>query len=515
MKIADQAEILDLEGDEGIFNSLVETYLEVRHDNEGGDYYPNSESIIGDRVDRFVEDVEIGMILQRTPELGLSLGSNILIHSLNLYRTDMIQTDVDILNQIDGKKNCSIIFTLGKGESAFSGGSHFVASRVFRDPETNEMVVLYRDSIQGEVSEEFKEYIRGQFGDNLRIVNVENQPGVMQQNDGTTCALRSLASQVRGGLFDRIENGIRDCGGLDNFIKVNSELSLVDLSIGIPEQAVAISSPERDVPPSIVKRYVEMRISELLENMTDDLVMEELEYLLHVQENNNYSYEEVASLIEEAPLGIESLMVTLIHDNPEFSELSIGEVGLTDDGRTVDVKEVNFSITDYDNPLEEGSILGQIDKGNSYSLVFKVGEDDNSFIPVRVFRDPITEEVVVLHIDPRGDGVDRELQAFLSREVGKNENMKFINGNGFGKSEKPRNNMVNGFEALAALADNGPLARMQTEIVQEEIEKIVGIEEVKRAVSAFEQTHTSPHPQHNGNILPMERGTGIRDIGRW
>ena len=133
--------------------------------------------------------------------------------------------DSEILNEIDptmpvlsrfahfddaGRENIArdrpynFIFTTGVGSNMNQRGTHYVAGQIFRDPITNELVVLHYDSLNGTMSDEFERYIRKEFGKNIQIVNISNNDKTLKQQQGTnTCGLYALTALRTGGILDQ------------------------------------------------------------------------------------------------------------------------------------------------------------------------------------------------------------------------------------------------------------------------------------------------------------------------
>jgi hypothetical protein len=236
-RIAMESGILDSERDESIFVSLVKAYAELYLVGESSDmedldpektrciqdFLNGEEVVLESIITNPLESIDLVSVMEQREDLQLTPYGNLSINGM------YSRIGEDVIKLINEGASYNVIFVLGEVKGN-PGNSHFVAARIFRDPKTKEIIVLHRDSIGGKIDREFEDCMINQLKGKIVIVNVEDQQGVMKQYDGTTCGLRVVASLAHGGLLDRLEDTIRNHGGLDNFV-VSRSRSSINLSI--------------------------------------------------------------------------------------------------------------------------------------------------------------------------------------------------------------------------------------------------------------------------------------------
>ncbi|MDR3079084.1 MAG: hypothetical protein LBU15_03520 [Rickettsiales bacterium] len=250
----DADNIVNLAKDEEIFRTVAKGYLDVRY-GAGGQKekagqkrkqelkdYVDRHGVDGTVVDSLVQLDEIVCLLDNNTEgLGLQPSTNFV--SADRFPDRNVNRDIiPLLNDqrrtqlASGIIGLNVIFTLGviSDERRRESSGHFVAVRVLQDPGTGEIFLLYRDSFGSKIGKDFKIFAEREFGGDVKIVVIENQEGVMQQYDGTTCGPRAVTVMAAGGLFDRVENRIRECGGLDDFMTQNLKKHMLYISVQQP-----------------------------------------------------------------------------------------------------------------------------------------------------------------------------------------------------------------------------------------------------------------------------------------
>ena len=136
-------------------------------------------------------------------------GGREIIVGFNHNREAFINTVYDaqqpnnVLN--NGTAPVNFIYTLGtENNQNADAGAHYVAAQIVRDKSTNELVVLHYDSLSGTVSDEFEQYIKNEFRENIQIVNISNNDKTLKQQQGTnTCGLYALTALRTGGILDQ------------------------------------------------------------------------------------------------------------------------------------------------------------------------------------------------------------------------------------------------------------------------------------------------------------------------
>ncbi|MDR1494811.1 MAG: hypothetical protein LBI29_02105 [Rickettsiales bacterium] len=414
-------------------------------------------------VDRFVRVSEIEAMLETNgvkERLLLSEHDNLKFVSRVPIVQDGVTTRAvgsERLDLITIKHGYNFLFVEGVGVSVEGDngvdGNHYVAARAVRDPETGEIALLHRDSKHEGISEEFKIFARREFGDNIRIVNIENQEGVMCQNDGTTCGLRALACLVNGGLFYRIEERIAELGSLNRFIG-SGEVKLSVISAG---NKILFSGEKNDRvhdPDSY------LNISELLlDSYVSMCNNERTEFLPIPARIGDKRNRKIGEYIEKDSRETEVLVALLIQNTDKLG-LTLGTCG-TEDNRGA---TTNFGITNCYHHLEKGTIAGQIDAGGSYNMMFRLSGWHDDFVSAKIFRD-LDGKIIVLHIDPQNKGVSKEFQEFISEELRGYGNFEIKNIESDNK--KSKSGRAGSMETLMALGNGGSLAKTRAAIIRE------------------------------------------------
>ena len=162
--------------DERHYQQLLNQYGVYRYGQEfmddinGIDGINNSNPLNPDQQNALVREFIGSDVITR-----LNGGREIIV-GFNHNREAFINTVYDaqqpnsVLN--GGTMPVNFIYTLGtKQNQNPDAGTHYVAGQIFKNPATNELVVLHYDSLNGTVSDEFERYIRNEFGGDIQIVN--------------------------------------------------------------------------------------------------------------------------------------------------------------------------------------------------------------------------------------------------------------------------------------------------------------------------------------------------------
>ncbi|MDR3078525.1 MAG: hypothetical protein LBU15_00605 [Rickettsiales bacterium] len=449
--------LINLERDRQTFAKLSEVCRKVMAADDGNTGWlakklRNHFGKVGKRgfngFNRFIEDAELIQTLQLIDEmeaqgtaecLELDLGRNLAILNSNLPMADEA-----VGHLVTGDRHYNILFVRGANPDGFEGGNHFVAARIFYGP-NGELVVLHRDSISGQVSEEFRKTIKKQFG-GVKIINIENQAGIMQQGVDMSCGLHALTAMANGGPFDRIQEGLGELKTVDELVKTGgirlSVTSTADRNLSSrvsPGKKFDNPDSWKNVNPALVKNCRSI-----------------------LEEEKSDSSGKTCSTTEA-----EVLFAMLAVRARELG-LSLGEVGLDAEGNVIDREKTNFAIADYRHHLENDIMIKQLSNGGSFNLMFRLDGAEDHFISVRVFINA-NGKPVVLYRDPQNGEIADEFREFISRELEAYGEPEIINvgaAAGAGRSRESKSPMAANMEALAALGVDGQLANIQRQMTE-------------------------------------------------
>ncbi|MDR1494848.1 MAG: hypothetical protein LBI29_02315 [Rickettsiales bacterium] len=111
--------------------------------------------------------------------------------------------DSNILERIDKGDSCNILF------KSDSEGIGWAAVRVFRNPFTGQITVLYNDPNDRPMDEKFKNFLTGELDEkNIKIVNVNANSGKHPPKYGIVCAIEALTALADKGILAEAANHI-------------------------------------------------------------------------------------------------------------------------------------------------------------------------------------------------------------------------------------------------------------------------------------------------------------------
>ncbi len=179
------------EEDEKYFQKLLNKYLRILSSrlNEE-DLYFNVEE----------QNILVSNFINTTILTKLNNDNNIVFG----YRENIRELIPEFDTSITRGNPIYFIYTLGTEHNQNAdAGIHYVAAQIFVNPIDNRLTVLHYNALNGELSEEFSNYIHSNFGiDNIDIVNIPLDQNIRQRSNNT-CGLYALTALRENGILDR------------------------------------------------------------------------------------------------------------------------------------------------------------------------------------------------------------------------------------------------------------------------------------------------------------------------
>lgn len=252
-------EIRQLTSDEQYYQRLLNQYSNYRYGREFtnsiNDLKPFNLEQQNALVPQYIDSITL---------TDLNNDNNIIVGFHNNVRDIVYRANDEnsVLN--GGTIPVNFIYTLGTRDNQNADVSaHYVAAQIFRNGSTNELVVLYYDSLNGNVDDEFENYIKQEFGNYVQIIDIPNNGRFTQREQGAnTCGLCALTALRSGGILDqeRVNAIIKYHMSQDmNFNRHNiqtqqraEQIQLSEVYRGLNIEANGITQGEqhRSTPPS-------------------------------------------------------------------------------------------------------------------------------------------------------------------------------------------------------------------------------------------------------------------------